>query len=67
MYLENKGASFVRVAARYKYFRDIKPSIIICLEIWVVVKYEKNEVLGHAQTCDGLYITFQRHGDRYIA
>ena len=35
--------------------------------IWVDVKYLKNEVPGHAQTYDVLYLTFQRLGGRGIA
>ena len=33
----------------------------------MTLKYEKNEVPSNAQTCDVLYLTFQRLGDREIA
>ena len=34
----------------------------------MILEYEKkNEVPGHVQTCDVLYLTFQRLGDREIA
>ena len=33
----------------------------------MILKYGKNEVPGHVQTCDVLYLTFQRLGLRDIA
>ena len=64
-YLENKGSSFARV----KYFRDKRlrlNSLNLTYELGGC-KVRKNEVPGHAQTCDVLYITFQRRGNRDIA
>ena len=67
---KNIGASFVRVAARVKYFHDNKASII---EFYGPAhglggcKIRKEQVPNNAQTCDVLYLTFQRLGGRDIA
>ena len=54
------------LTAHVKYFRD-KSHRLDSLNLRVIVKYEQNEVPSHAQTCDVLYLTFQRLGDRDIA